>query len=416
MSNERVSRAAPRALRKVYQRVPAIRSLLHRSQQRLHRSEQRRRRELMQHSGGSSRPHNQAVVVPDRQPDAGDVAIATRLLAAYREASRYGGSNRGHEDVWTDIAGRQVRFASILERGDAFELALYLCNVSRHDASEGITQGLGEFTRIMRDPSYRDVVVLMVKDKLVSLAEAVGALAVENPEQGPYGVNLHCDSGELVDRIAERIGIAITPPDIDGGLLKLETGRGLFNDRDANAIYTAWLMKGILGNGRRRICEIGGGSGRVAYWCHQLGLTSYTIIDLPHINVVQGYYLLKSLPGDSVLLYGESQPSETAGLLQILPAHAIAEIREPSFDAVLNQDSFPEIDREIVADYLRWMRTTCIGPLVSINQESSPPRRDGKPQLSVPEVVREVGGFTLEQRWPYWLRKGYIVELYGMSA
>jgi hypothetical protein len=61
---------------------------------------------------------------------------------------------------------------------------------------------------------------------------------------------------------------------------------------------------------------------------------------------------------------------KSAGALEILPAHAIADIREPRFDAVLNQDSFPEIDHETVTEYLRWIRTTCSGSLVSINHES----------------------------------------------
>jgi hypothetical protein len=53
---------------------------------------------------------------------------------------------------------------------------------------------------------------------------------------------------------------------------------------------------------------------------------------------------------------------------------------------------------------------------VSINHESKPPRPDGARHLSVPEVVREVGGFTLERRWPYWLRKGYVVEIYSTTS
>ncbi|MDQ3675865.1 MAG: hypothetical protein M3401_03525 [Actinomycetota bacterium] len=47
-----------------------------------------------------------------------------------------------------------------------------------------------------------------------------------------------------------------------------------------------------------------------------------------HVNVVQGYYALNSLLGDEVPLYGEEPP----GAPQVLPAHAIAELREPLFD------------------------------------------------------------------------------------
>ena len=189
--------------------------------------------------------------------------------------------------------------------------ARYLCNVSRHDAAVGITQGDDEYKRIAWSGSYRDFLALMTKDKLVSLAEAVGSLPVENPEEGLSGVNLNTDPDELVASISRQLGVDIAPPDIDGGLFKLEHAvLHLFHERDANAIFTAWLLKRVLG-GRTapRICEIGAGSGRVAYWIRRLGLASHTIIDLPHVNVVQGYYLLKTVPADQVVLYGE----DTAG-------------------------------------------------------------------------------------------------------
>lgn len=389
---------------------------LRRLRSRASLAERGRRREMLQHGVRLRYPATTAVVVPDKEPEPGDVEIASRLLAAYRLAS--GGrqtSSDGRTDIWSAITARQGVFASVLAREDPDELARYLCNVSRRDGSEGITQGPGEFKRVTHDKAYRSFVALMVKDKLVSLAEALGAIPVENPEQGPYGVALYRDTGKLVDSIRDKIGISVTPPDIDGGLLKLDTGRGLFNDRDANAIYTAWLLRGILDAhpGRPRVCEIGGGSGRVAYWSNRLGLTSYTIVDLPHINVVQGYYLLKTLPPDRVSLYGERNPGEAGDRLEVLPAHAVDEIRGQTFDLVLNQDSFPEIDRETVAAYLEWIKATCKGRLVSINHECRTLRHDREPQLSVPEEIKASGGFTLTQRGPYWLRKGYVLELYA---
>ena len=393
----------PALLHRVDERFPALRS-------HLDVRTRRRRRESLLHPIGRRRPTVAGVLVPDKTPAAGDEQIAARLLAAYAAAGAGPAGER--VDVWSDIAQRQQSFASVLARADAGELAAYLCNVSRHDASDGISQGAVEFDRISRDASYRGYVALMAKDKLVALAEAVGALAVENPEQGAYGTNLQRDAGELVDLIGTRLGFEITPPDVDGGLLKLDTGRGLFGERDANAIYTAWLLAGQLaGRERTRVCEIGGGTGRVAYWSHRLGLTAYTIVDLPQVNVIQGYYALKTLPAEQVRLYGEPPPADGGDRLTILPAHAIAEIREPSFDLVLNQDSFPEINRATVVEYLDWIRATCTGWFVSINHESRP-RAHGVQLLSVPETIAGVGGFTLEQRSPYWLRKGYVVERY----
>jgi hypothetical protein len=358
------------------------------------------------------------VLVGDKTPTSEDIAIAGRLLRAFRAATASGDAehNSEHHDVWTVIAAQQGHFASILRRGDDEELARYLCNVSRHDAAVGITQGHEEYKRIAADRSYRGFLVLMAKDKLVSLAEAVGFLPVENPEQGSFGANLHVNSDELVAGISRKLGIDISPPDIDGGLLKLKTNRGLFGERDLNAIFTALLLRRVL-NGARdlQICEIGGGSGRVAYWSRRLGLTSYTIIDLPHVNVVQGYYLLKALPADRVLLYGEDAKADTHELT-IWPNHAVHELHGPEYDLVLNQDSMPEMSRPIVDDYLGWIRARCRGVFLSINHESKAAYGDGVRQVSVPEAVAEIGGFELQDRYPYWLRRGYVVERYRVLA
>ena len=379
--------------------------------------ERDRRLQILQHDSGGRPASATGVLVNDKAPTSDDIAIAGRLLRAFQAATQSCGATQSSErpDLWTTIVAQQSRFASILRAADAEELARYLCNVSRHAAAVGITQGDKEYKRIARSGSYRDFLALLAKDKLVSLAEAVGSLAVENPEGGSFGVNLSTDPDQLVASISRQLGVDIAPPDIDGGLFKLETNSGLFHERDANAIFTAWLLKRVLG-GRMapRICEIGAGSGRVAYWGRRLGLTSHTIIDLPHVNVVQGYYLLKTVPADRVVLYGE----DTAGgapELTIWPNHAIHELQGPGYDLVLNQDSMPEMSRPTVDDYLRWIRARCRSLFVSINHESKPPYGENLTHVSVPEAVATIGGFELRDRYPYWLRKGYVVELYQVA-
>ena len=223
-------------------------------------------------------------IVPDIQSTPQDVAIAKRLLVAYRRVSEsFGDRQSGKNDLWTINKRSQGCFLELLSRNAPEELAAYLCNMSRHDATIGTVQGNHEFHRIKRDPIYRRHISIRIKDQLVSLAEAVGALACENPEQEGrvWGKSFHIDSDELVDKISEVIGIKIAPPPIDGGLLKMKTARGLFDIRDLNAIYTAYLVSKTVKTKTERICEIGAGVGKVAYWCHQLGFKSYTIIDFP---------------------------------------------------------------------------------------------------------------------------------------
>jgi hypothetical protein len=366
---------------------------------------------MLQHHVGRRRPPIAAEIVPDIQPETRDVEIAARLLAAHRAAAADGPPlpDPARADLWRGIYRRQRRFAEVLARGDPHELAGYLCNVSRHDASQGITQGDVEFARITRDRSYRDFLALLTKDSLVALAEALGALPVENPAQGSLGASLHADPDVLVAEVERRLGIELRPPEIDGGLLKLSTSRGRFGERDLNAIFTAWVVHRTMPPGGR-ICEIGAGSGRVAYWSHRLGARPITLIDLPHVNVVQGYYLLRSLPDAPIALYGEPPPSGAS--LRILPNHATAAGHAHAYDLVLNQDSFPEMHPDTVGDYLRWIRGVGAGRLLSINHEDKPPYGRGLAHVSVPEAIARAGGFELEDRTPYWLRKGYVTEVY----
>lgn len=355
------------------------------------------------------------VIVPDIEPNEQDVAIAHRLLAAHGAAVESApAANGGRFDVWAMIGERQGDFEGLLRRGDPEELARYLCNVSRQSASHGISQGAAEFELITRDHRYREFLVALAHDKLILLAEAVGAIAPDNPEQGVLGAGRRCDPAELVGLVSRRLGVSLELPPVDGGMLKLDTGRGLFGERDLNAIYTARLLADTLCHLKApNVCEIGAGTGRVAYWAWRLGLGSYTIIDLPHVNVVQGYYALKTMPSDSVVLHGESEPSDGGDRLWVLPPHAIADIDKPVFDLVLNQDSMPEMAIETVEEYLVWIGRCCRGLFVSINHETKPAYGSGHLQLSVPETIERVGGFVARGRHPYWLRRGYVVELYA---
>lgn len=376
--------------------------------------ERRHRPWLLQHQTRPTRARDLGIVVPDLRASDGDVAIAERLLAAHRAALAVDPPMSTGADVWTLNYEHQRGFAGLLTRGEPRELAAYLCNVWRHDAAHGFCQGQIEYDRLCRDPTYRRFMVLRARDKLVSLAEAVGAAPVENPEAWPPPNVLVTDLAPVVIAINERLGVDIAPPEGDGGLLKLQTGAGLFAERDLYAIYTAYLMRELLGEGGSSVCEIGGGSGRAGYWAIRFGMRPYTIVDLPHVNVVQGFYLAKTLGPDQVAFYGEA----AGGHVRVLPNHAIDE--RSHYDLVLNQDSFPEMHPQVVYDYLDWTaRVAHGGLLLSVNHESRAPYgppKSGMAHVSVPEAVDAVGGFARLQRSPYWLRRGYVTEVYRVGA
>lgn len=375
-------------------------------------------RAWLQHETGDNWPKIHAVVVPDRQANEVDELIATRLLASYVACKKEEAKHPSiGADIWSSIKSLQGRFLSVLESHNAKELASYLVNMSRHDATIGLTQGEGEHRWITTSKSYEQFRALLIKDKLVSFAEAVGAIRCECPEQGSWGDSLHIESDALVKSLEQAIGISLTPPDIDGGLFKIACSDALFHDRDYYAQFAAWSMREIAGLGSV-VCEIGGGVGRAAYWAQRFGLGAYTILDLPHVNVLQGYYLLKSMPMDQVRLFGETVDNPK---VTVWPYFQKEKIEGGTVDIVFNQDSLPEIHRDAALDYIAWSRRISARRLYSINQEAEgsytqefwlPATADDPKQNLVRGLVSEVTGFRQIMRAPYWLRRGYTSELY----
>jgi len=375
-------------------------------------------RPWIQHAFGQEWPDIPQHIVPDLQPSADDEAIAQRLLTAYANCRRdLANQIPIGDDLWSAIGRFQSNFFSVLEAADPRALAAYLCNMARQDATIGITQGSGEYAWITGSADYARFRALLIKDKLISFAEATGAISPENPEQGPWGEILYADPDSLFRRIEEALGLSLAPPPIDGGLFKLPVADTLIHDRDLHAQFAAWSIRGFAGDGAR-VLEIGGGVGRAAYWGVRMGLGHYTLVDLPHIAVLQGYYLLKALPKHRIQLYGESVPEAVAS---VLPHFAIGSISAGEIDVVFNQDSLPEIHRDWALRYIARAREIAPKWFCSINQEAGepygqefgvPPTPEDPRQNIVGDLVREVGGFHRFVRAPYWLRKGYAFELY----
>ena len=156
--------------------------------------------DILSHSMGTRTPYVESLIVPDIDPTSRDIIIADRLLKAYQRSIEGERSHKAVQqvDLWSHIKKMQPTFLEVLHRGDPASLAAYLCNMCRHDATIGTVQGNLENQRIRRKSRYRDFVTLLIKDKLVSLAEAVGAIPCENPEQGRWGENLHLSTDFLV--------------------------------------------------------------------------------------------------------------------------------------------------------------------------------------------------------------------------
>jgi hypothetical protein len=334
--------------------------------------------------------------------------LAARAIAAFARAP----VNVAAGPVWDALlAGGQKRFAGWLTQSEAEPLARDLAALGRSDVAKGFFGGAGQHRRCIDDPAYARLLPAWTHDKLLSLAEAVGAVRLELPENGAWGQTIAIAAADLFAAIEAKLGCDLTPPEHVGGYLGIDAGGRVVQMRVLEAIYAAWRLKQIAdANGVHRVCEIGAGAGLTAYYAALLGIADYIIIDLPTMNAIQAYMLAGSRIADRVILNGEDR----AGTIRILPHNALAGFAPNRIDLLYNQDSLPEIERDAASSYLADARRIGVRLFLSINQEAHLPTAEGV-QASVPELMAEAGGFVRLSRHRHWLRQGYAEELYALG-
>ena len=338
------------------------------------------------------------------------VRIAERLIVAYQLAvqdARSSSMQAANSDLWTAIVGQHMpELMAILSSADAAGLAHFLLNFGAvYKWFGGLTLGLDGYFRA-RDTAE---LACLYADKLACLAEAVGAAPRECPEQGGYAVLPCRPVDELVASIEQAIGISIEPPRGVVYTVGLSSSRGPLHYRHFNALYAARLAAGT----GKRICEFGAGLGLTAVYAKRFGAADYTIFDLPVVNVFAGNYLLGALGEAGVSLYREP---ETTGAVRVLPFWTCAEQPAERFDVALNQDSFPEIDESLVRQYFDEVARTTTGHLISINQEAQAPMSDARRHLWVTRLLSGDPRFERIRRSPYWMREGYVEEVYRVAV
>jgi hypothetical protein len=109
-------------------------------------------------------------------------------------------------------------------------------------------------------------------------------------------------------------------------------------------------------NSPLKICEIGAGWGRIAYYLTQVNKNiSYHIFDIPHVLYVSHEYLRNNVKHTNVFSYEESkellkQKTQTPGISFYTP-HFLEEFENKSFDITINVASFQEMNQEQVNGY-----------------------------------------------------------------
>jgi hypothetical protein len=219
------------------------------------------------------------------------------------------------------------------------------------------------------------------------------------------------DPGEVVKAIEHDLGVSIEPPEGAMYVVGIDTGRGVYHYRHLNAIYTAARVASLTEPGDA-VAEYGAGLGVAALYAKRLGLVDYTLYDLPLVNVFAGNFLMNALGPGAVSLHGETPTEET---IKVLPYWRCADAPTERFNLSLNQDSFPEIDEMMVREYLRQIQRTTRRWFLSINHEAGSPMDETRTQHVLPNIVRDFPGFHRVSRAPYWIREGYVEELYRLD-
>lgn len=341
-----------------------------------------------------------AVVKQAARPSA---EFVERIRAAYRHALEL--SRGPGESTWTMISGlNQPIHELLLGEGRDEELIELLAAPGKTKLFFGFDSIFDDILKRLEDPDAAAVMEsqrINVASGIVRLAEALAVRCVVNPEGGgmTYQPDWHegIDLDALLTAIGERLEVAIDFPNPFAGEFGVQTLAGVASERAIQAIYQAARLRELRHRSEGSVLEIGAGLGRTAYYAARLGFADYTVVDLPLTNVAQALYLGHVLGEEAVSLQGE--PARV-GQLRIRSPEWLHSSDE-RFGLVLNADSLTEMDRAYAEEYARFIRARSV-LFLSINHEVNPFR------------VRDLAAFADYQitRHPYWMRTGYVDELY----
>ena len=244
---------------------------------------------------------------------------------------------------------------------------------------------------------------------IIDLAKAIGVSGIQNPENGdklhPKTNVVNLGISEILQRIEKKIGFDISCPPFIGNRKTTLTDYGIVTDRHCHYL---WILKRIIElcpDRNSRILEVGAGLGLLGYYLDKAGYKDYTTIDLAYPNACQTYFLARNLPERNIIISGEEAnpfSSKFKDSLKLLHSTDFIDVPKGRFDLMINIDSLTEMNIEEANKY---MQSDCATLLLSINHEVNEFR------------VNDINGDyrSLKYRYPFWLRAGYVEELYEIN-
>jgi hypothetical protein len=324
-----------------------------------------------------------------------DAELVNRIRSAYRAANT---TPLGAPDsFWLQtIADIKRDIHDTLMKGNEDDVGAML----RKPSTNMLFYGFDTLTKTEanpKDPGWQEWVKQRAYDNLLRLAEAIGIQPLEYPE-GPTK-NPPIDPETLLQSIDSAFGFKVEFPNPFPDEVGLATSRGVASYRAVQALFQAFRISQLVGD-NARVVEIGGGLGRTAFYALQFGVRDYTIIDLPMTNVAQGYFLGRTLGQHAISLFGENR----AGV-RILPPTEFLDASD-RYDLAVNVDSLTEMSRDTAVSYCTAIHSRA-GKFLSINHEYNP--------FTVQEICSALGMHAWA-RAPYWLRRGYVEEVFNLMS
>jgi hypothetical protein len=248
------------------------------------------------------------------------------------------------------------------------------------------------------------------RDQIATLAQALGVIrwVPQDAEQfeaywrAPYAKSVP-ETDELLEAIEEKLKFPILFPTPFRGERGASTSRGVGSYRAIAALYQAFrVTQEARITEQGSVLEIGPGMGRTVYYAVKAGIGDYTTIDLPLGVAAQACFLGATLGPASLSMLGEDEP--LAKRVRLLPSSEL-HLLQGKFGVVLNVDSLTELGGAEASRYVSWIAAHA-NAFLSINQEA----RD----VTIPELAKDALAAADYHRFPYWMRPGYVEEIFRM--
>jgi len=343
-----------------------------------------------------------------------DLVIISRLIKFWNSSQESQSSANLENSPWNQIQSAQTQLHQLMTEGNSESIYNYLISSPTQSICNGVLQGDSETKMLRINRRYRNLQSRITINRFVSLLEGIGrGFLVQNPEQGTWGVKKGFHFDAALQHLDDEFGTTVQPPVIYNGLLQTSIGTRKFNQVDIMALNASLQIRNVLkSSANKSILEIGAGSGTTAYWCNRLGLGPIQIVDLPHVAVLQAFYLLKVLPDAIVLLYGEETIQKQPDIT-ICPHWAFNDLPQFTPTLVFNQDSFAEMPMTVVQKYLSWIIHINATYLYSINHESAATYNAVlTEQINLSSLIQSELAFMSISRHPNWVRLGYVDQIW----